>query len=251
MSAAALFLVVISADYEASERCRTELQCFLDAAGDARRIFIAAQSDVPLPMSLMGRLDGPRVVPFWGTDAADNSITIGSAGLGSVHQVAYYQRIMDLARAMAPTLEGLRTGPTDPAQAPAPDLTKPPVRGPEPLRAVYLADAPNDLIEPREDLRRFLEQQGYRILPAQPHYFPGEPRRLHAAIDADFTSCALFVQMLRATVAVRQEGFVTPVIQAQRALALGLPMFQWRSPALDLGQVMDSDRGAPPWPHRR
>ena len=263
LSKTALFLIVLTPGYADSERCLAELQCFLDAGGDARRVFIAAQWDLPPPQPLQGGLAGPRILSFWGSNAAGETIILGTPGLGPKQQFAYLQRVNDLARYMAPVLASLRDGPagaagggratanlpgtlaaTLPAFTPASgiDPTEPPHAGPGDRRGVYLADVPDDLIEPREDLRRFLDQQGYRVLPAQAHYFPGDSEQLHSAIDADLNACVLFLQVLGATVAHRPEGFVTPSIQLRRARAVGLPVLQWRSPDLVLDRVANPEQ---------
>ena len=264
LSKTALFLIVLTPGYADSERCLAELQCFLDAGGDARRVFIAAQWDLPPPQPLQGGLVGPRILPFWGSNAAGETIILGTPGLGPKQQFAYLQRVNDLARSMAPALASLRDWPTGaagrgqatanlpgtlaailPAFTPASgiDPTEPPhAAGPVDSRGVYLADVPDDLIELREDLRRFLDQQGYRVLPAHAHYFPGNAVQLHNAIDADLNACALFLQVLGATVAHRPEGFVTPSIQLQRARTCGLPVLQWRSPDLVLDRVTNPEQ---------
>jgi hypothetical protein len=257
LGAAAAILVVLSPDYTASERCRAELRCFLDSAGDPGRVFVAALADSLPPAPLLGAPDAARMVPFWGAREGGGTAPL-APGLDHNRQVAYYQRVADLARAMAPALVRLRTGPASvasadrsslPATAPGPSpaaasrLAQAQARSPDPgaecASAVYLADAPDDLVEPREDLRRFLEQQGYGVMPTQVHYHPGDPARLAAAVDTDLGACALFVQVLGATVAVRPEGLVTPVIQLERARALGLPLLQWRSPELEPAQVQN------------
>jgi len=205
-AAASLLVAVLSEGYVASARCVRELGEFHSAAGGERpgRTFLVEYAPARRPPALE---------------------TLISYRLRTEERQEYHARLLDLVIALAQAL-----APGQPAGAPPADA------GP----AVLLAEVTDDLEATRLEVRRFLEQAGVRVLPAES--YPSSPERFREALDADLARSALFVQLLSGVPGRRSadlpRGYAG--LQYERASASATPVMQWRGEGVDVEQVADA-----------
>jgi hypothetical protein len=107
--------------------------------------------------------------------------------------------------------------------------------------AILLAEAGRDLAVECDGVRRFLDQAGFRTLPASP--YPADPERFERALERDLATCVLFVQLLGDTADTAAPSLPPRYarLQYERARAAHVPVLQWRSPDLDPATVTARD----------
>lgn len=224
-SESALLLVVVSAGYLESEWCLRERDGFLQSA-KARavsRIFVVEPE--PIDDSIRPQeLRDKRGYRFWEKHENSSVITLGRLGMRQAEQ-EYFQRANDLACQIAEELRKIRTGSSM-----------------MPEETVYLAEVTDDLEPRRAEVRRYLEQAGYRVLPAC--WLPRAPQAFVTAAAQDIAKARLFVQLLSGTVGVHGPDLPRGYSWAQleEAQRLGKPILQWRAPDLDLLTVSDAEQ---------
>lgn len=210
-SGMATFVVVLSPGYPACARCDREREAFFHAHGAGARetrIFLAeyepAESGA-LPETLRG-------LPVHRFSAGEER---------------YFASLEDLRNRLAETLLRLKEGPI-----PTGDRKR-----------VFLAEAPEEeeLELHREEVRRYLEQQGFQVLPEA--YYPRDPAAFQQRLDRDLDQCDAFVQLLGRRPWRRTEdlprGYVG--LQLERAQASRKPILQWRSPGTKPESVPDPE----------
>jgi hypothetical protein len=238
---AAVFLLVLSPAYVASEWCRRELTAFHEERRlrkDTRgRVFIVEFDRVD-PSRKSPELAELRGYRFWAEDPdTRNPETLGYPIVREKDE-EYHKRLNDLCIALVRELEALRQGEqAAPASATAP--------GPDTRAAVYLAEVTEDL-EPRRDaVRRHLDQAGFRVLP-ETELSRNDPDAYRGAVDAELVKSVVFVQLLNETPGRRLKGSDRSYValQHERALAVGRPVLQWRRRELDTasGEIPDDHR---------
>ncbi|MGH8475477.1 MAG: hypothetical protein ACRERS_02655 [Methylococcales bacterium] len=178
--------------------------------------------------------------PFWiqGRDGKSPRI-LGDPVLNPSDRL-YYDKLGDLAYDLADELKRLKSLAEQPiAQKPEPDDARP---------TVYLAEVPDDLETLRDQVRRHLDQEGFRVIPAETsHYFSylGANDRVNEAIAKDLKNCRLFVQILSQLTGKCRSGQPSfPLLQVRAALGLGIPVMQWRDPALKPDAIESEDHRA-------
>jgi hypothetical protein len=233
---AAALLVVLSPAYLASEWCRRELAVF-DEEGPKRnapgdRIFVVELDRVD-PSHRPAELVGLRGYPFWFQDPSTLTIRILGYPIVREKDEEYFKRLNDLCIDLAQDLRASRLvgqAGTSPATAPRPD----------PRPVVYLSEVTDDVDFLRDDVRRYLEQAGLRVLPTKRYSRDIEEYR--KAAEADMRQALLFVQLLSESPGRRfsrsEWTFVT--LQYELARMLELPVLQWRSRDLNTTHVADN-----------
>jgi len=111
-----------------------------------------------------------------------------------------------------------------------------------PRATVFLAEVTDDLQEQRNDVKRYLEQRQFQVLPDSRYFFAraNAAEQLQQAIDVDLHKSTLFLQVLSACVPQRPPGMSTPQLQHGCAqMVKDLPILQWRDPKLDLTTVLN------------
>ncbi|MDM8569403.1 hypothetical protein QUF50_07850 [Thiotrichales bacterium HSG1] len=98
---------------------------------------------------------------------------------------------------------------------------------------VFLAEVSDDLEKQRDEVKRFLEQQGVQILPNQTYSFAN----IQKSIEQDLGECNLFVQLLSDKI---DKYF--PEFQYECANTEKIPILQWHPPTLDLNSISDLKR---------
>ena len=213
------------------------------------------------------------VIPcsFW-VDSPAGSRTLGYPYLDSNRDAEYYARIDDLARSIFNRLDALvQPSPASGVLNTANDSTagtamptdvanvQNPLSGagaessttdsssefaPTEAKAIHFAEVTDDLDPLREDVVRYVHQFEFSSLPAV--WYSRDPAEFEQQLEADLRQSLVFVQLLGAFPGKRPPGMPLSYAQLQYNVAkrIGLPIFQWRSPALDIQSITDLDHRA-------
>jgi hypothetical protein len=268
----ALFIPILSPGYVASQWCQDEAQLFAHRLGGdlGRRVFVIDKTplddDSVPPPALAGR----RAYRFWYRDRAEQPRTF-AVPMPHPDEIEYFRQIEDLARDLRDQCRamrggsqpsGLTQGQTASVQVSMPPMVtpvsdmRPLPQGPVaaapisttatistatlaastalvPGVAVLLAEVTDDLEFKRDEVQRYLEQQGVPVLPELT--FPLGRADFEAALDADLASSRLFVQLLGPIAGKRPRDIPDGYgwLQLEGALRRGVPILQWRSPDID------------------
>lgn len=242
----ALLLPILSPSYLGSDWCKLELATFLDeearrATGSRSRIFAVEYERVEPPAGVKDLLRKR----FWTEDpVSQETRVLGFPELLPADKERYYDILNDLCNDIASELklqkqERGKSTTSVPVSAPAnvgaspPAIKAAPVSGP----TVYLAETTDDLEIPHDEVKRYLVQAGFRILPER--NLPGELASFQEKVRQDLQESILFVQLLSAVLGRKFEGSEQrlPAVQCACAAGLGKPILQWRSPKVDLTAV--------------
>lgn len=230
---AATLLVILSPSYLESEWCRRERELFVDAAKRAgadpkQRIFI-------VDMKCPDRAAWPEVFAdkttfqFWyaaSSQEPPHTLAWPRPDTSAVRDRPYFERLDDLSRSIATRLVAMRE-----AIDKGPHASMFRANGQQ--IGVLLAEVTPDLQYRREQLARSLRQAGFLVLPES--YYPRDPAAFEAKIREDLPSCALMVQLLGRYVTARTENLPGgyELLQRKVAMEAGVPVFNWRDPAID------------------
>lgn len=239
LEGSANLLMILSPGYLSSEWCLREKETFLKRFQGQnqlmRQIFLVERLPVPVeqrPAELQDLL-GYR---FWANDADGRPRTLGVPKPNPHTEQRYFNLLDDLSRDLENELQRNQQARQRTASAIA--ITSNHQELAITTATVYLAEVTDDLDEPYEELKRYLEQAGLKILPNS--YYPRDPDTFQQAVDADLSQCQLFVQLLSPLPGRKPRGFVR--LQYERALALGKTLLQWRDPELFLDLVTDHEQ---------
>jgi hypothetical protein len=96
-----------------------------------------------------------------------------------------------------------------------------------------LAEVTDDLEDQRAEVRVYLEQAGFQVLPKD--LYPRDEAAFRAAAEADLKRSALFVQLLSELPGKKLAGSSKTVVACQHECANGLaiPRIQWRAREID------------------
>jgi serine/threonine protein kinase len=177
-----------------------------------------------------------RSHPFWKLTAGNTPSILGYPRPKPDTDHEYYARLDDLARAVHKRLQE-QSGKAKPATAEATASGKP-------IHAVFLAEVTDDLDLLRDEVERCLNQYGFPVLPAR--WYPREPPEFREAMTSDLNHCVLFVQLVGPFAGKKPPGGPRSYAALQHEIAAqrGLPILQWRDPALDPAQIRDAEHAA-------
>jgi len=231
----AIFVAILSPGYLASRWCRDEARLFTERfAGDlAGRIFVIEKAllgdNVVVPQEFAD-LRGYR---FWYVDQNKQSRTFAMP-MPQQGEIQYFRQVDDLARDIHRKLEVMAGGPLL-HQPPVQPLTGKKTNGGDGTSAaLFLAEVTDDLELRRDEVRRYLEQQGVMVLPKGG--LPLGRAQFEAALDADLPRSRVFAQLLGPMPGKRPSDVPDGYgwLQYECARRRGLHVLQWRSPDLDL-----------------
>ncbi len=236
----AIFLLILSPAYLASEWCLHELKTFLSLVGtDSERVFLIERDEVLRPVELNDLLG----YKFWFTSNKGKPRTLG-VPKPTAEEIEYYQKLNDIAYQLVDKLKFLKTE----IERSQEDLTTceklSTLSGEGDLTTCDLVSSLNSLffavvtadLEPhRNDVKRYFGQQGFRVLPNRRYPFA----QIQQYLEEDLTQSQLFIQLLS-----ENSGNEYPLFQYQRACAAKLPIFQWREPTLNLNLVTETNHRA-------
>jgi hypothetical protein len=240
--ASAILLIVLSPGYLASSWCEREMELFLDEAANwehrtSSRVFVVEIEWVESPEAVRGVLR----LPFWVTnrDKPNETLLLGSPrpNPADPDHKPYYTRLNSLVCDLAAELKRLKAA----VRAALGERTAP-HPAPEPRATVFLARATEDVDDPYLELRGYLTQAGFRVVP-QGDYPRDEPAFRNAAL-ADLKESVLFVQLLGSLPGRRLEKSAQGYVDVQHKCALKESprggLLRWRSPDLKPDQVLDA-----------
>jgi hypothetical protein len=242
----ATLVVVLSPGYLASEWCQRERQFFLKLIekrlGDDARVFLLQRDKVELEErpKEFGDLLGYR---FWVQDRPGKPPRILGMSHAGSDEDAYFDVLNDLSWELSNKLKQLKISSTPQSR---PSGTTPAVIATPQVGAVtesactatvYLAEVTDDLDGLRTKVTRNLQQRNIRVIPDT--WYPREPQGFRAAVDAGLDEADLFVQLLGTLPGRKPAGLNDGYVGFQhvRARERGLPLLQWRNPALDVQTV--------------
>lgn len=218
---ARVFLMVLSTGYLESRWCQEEMSLFLKKLGNQanNQLFI-----LEIDKLEQGRPDeitellGYR---FWYEETDSKRIRTLSIDSESNYRHEYIRMVENLAQDISKLLK------TSSVQT-------------EPKATVFLAEATDDMEFRREDVRRYLEQAGLRILPEK--RLEGEDFK--KTLNKDLADSKLFIQLLGPHPGRKPENIPQGYTRLQLEYAQGkkLPILHWRDPALDLTTVEAADQ---------
>lgn len=237
----AVMVVILSPGYLASEWCGRECDKFFkkmasEGARSGGRVFVVERDRVEQggkPAALRDLL-GYR---FWFQEPEGGRIRI----LGDPEPIPkdpkhqpYYDKLNDLAYDLAQELKRLK------ASAEAPDAPQIDTRP-----AVFLADVTDDLVFQHDEVKRYLDQMGFRVLPEKDlrAYYLSDPDKVSSIMVQDLSSCRVFIQLLSNLPGPRQHGkpgFAR--FQFEAAQLAGTPILQWHAPQLPIKDISDQEQ---------
>ncbi|RKZ41624.1 MAG: hypothetical protein DRQ49_04550 [Gammaproteobacteria bacterium] len=228
LESAATMVLILSPGYIESQLCQLELDTFINKVGiSAGRVFIIEHDEMEIDERPEGLKDllGYK---FWLRDDTGRIHTLATPQ-PHPEEREYYQRLDDLAHQLADKLKALKKE--------AKTIDKPPevLTNSEisPKNTVFIAKVTADLEERRNEVIRYLDQQGMHILPNKEYSLT----TIKQELEEDLAKSCLFVQLLSEKI---DPFFNYPQFQYECAQAAQLPVLQWREPALDLQPIQDS-----------
>ena len=221
----ATLLLILSQGYLNSEWCSRERDAFLKKVKTLRNagtpVFVVEKQRIDRDQ-WPGELQELKGYRFWewnGLPGPETPAYTLAYPVPMPDEHSYYLRLNDLSFDLASVLRQL--------QSPTKDRVR-----------VFLAQVTDDLEEKRDEVKRYLDQHGLKVLPD--NYYPNDPKEFRRAQENDLADCKLFVQLLSSVVGKRPEGAENgfPHLQYQIAKDAELPILQWRSPDIDLDAKM-------------
>ena len=230
---AAVFIPVVSPSYVLSDRCKRELNTFVRSMGGREnahiRVVERLKSDDekrPGPLAnlrascrLWQQAEGQRAPRILGHPVPNPD-----------RDDLYFQRVFDLSVELAEMIQCFEpeTAPIQCAETTTDSL--PPV---------YLADVTEDLLDLRDELERYLDESGFRVLPER-EIPSADLETYQAAVAASLAECRVFVQLLSGQAGktrTLRDGVCR--LQFEAAEKAGKVVLQWRSPDSKLDDVSD------------
>lgn len=112
-------------------------------------------------------------------------------------------------------------------------------------RSVFLGDVTTDLEEERTSVKSYLNQYGIYVLPNASYSLDPDMDACNLTLctEKDLSDCAVFVQLLGGRQGKNIKDARNGYLQLQYDIAInsGKPVFQWRSPYLDVTSIQDQD----------
>jgi hypothetical protein len=233
------FLAILSPGYLASKHCLHELRTFLDNVklGATERLFVVYKE--PIDESSFDKMPEAfrdlRKYQFWIRDRNQATRLLGSPlprDDVAEDRKYYYPMINGLGADIVKKLRELKAISECATPRPLPEI-----RQREFTDRILLAQVTDDLDGRREEVLRYLELVGVRPLPAG--VYRQVRNEFEQALLADLEKCKAFVQLLGPfpgkTPPDVPEGYAR--LQLNLAKSKGVPIFQWRSPDLNVKEV--------------
>ncbi len=230
----AALLIVLSPGYLASEWCLREKNTFLQLTRQrvraGSRFFVVERhrfQPEEKPEELRELLD----YRFWLMEPESNRLRILGEPKPDPTDLRYYDKLNDLASDLAEELKRLQQ--TAEQQKVSPPITE--QLPPDTRPAIFLAEVTDDLLSQRDEVQRYLDQAGFRVLPAMALE---SAAALQQALAQDLPQCKLFVQLLSPLFGKLRY----PRQQYEGARGAKIPILQWCDPTLKLDTVTDPDQ---------
>lgn len=223
---AAMLVVVLSPGYVASAWCRRERDAFLRVVREhgSGRVFVVERDmvdDTDRPAEFKD-LKGFR---FWVRDLAGKARILGTPRPNPDNPTdqEYYNQVDDLSQEITGVLRRLKAKECSRPTV-SPGFADVPAPAPTYQPTVYLAQVTDDLEVERNNIKRYLDQTGARVLPET--WYSQEPSAFRQAAERDLAYSELFVQLLSGTPGKKPvdlpQGY--PKYQLELATAAGKPI---------------------------
>lgn len=236
----ALFLAITSTAYAERDWTKRELDAFLKGAPDSQRLFVAEYLPLDAGEAHPYPLNDRRRLKFWDVDEMSSLAAMPL----TLKDNAFRNRVHDLADQIKRQLvainaaEVVRPAISKAAEVIADDGAR------RSKGIVFLAQTTDDLEEERDQLRRYLEQFGFLVLPAGD--LPGGGEAFRSEAERDIKEADLYVHLLGPRAgrypADLEDGYGATQIKAAREA--GKKLLLWRHPELDLDKVTDARQRA-------
>jgi hypothetical protein len=245
----ATLLVIMSPGYLSSDWCSKERETFRSLVGSrargGSRVFVVHRDRLELTL-LPAEFEGLLGYRFWIEDGPARTPRTLGVPVPTPAELEYYSRVNQLALEVADELRRLVVAdpaPTTAVAASVPASVSSTVAAAGPT--LFLAEVTDDLEPKREEVRRYLVQLGFDVLPAR-EYPRTDAQAFEQAVSADLERSRVFVQLLSDVVgrkpALAPKGF--PARQHELARAAKIPLLQWRARELAVDAVADADQRA-------
>lgn len=232
----ATYLIIMSPAYLESEWCKKEREQFFDILrrkGTNTRVFIIEIDEIdrsryPIEIS-------EHVIPykFWKKENESKANTLGFPSRSNDPE--YSKRLVDISFDLAKELASIKDV----------GLGAPPInqlmQGSAYKGSVFLAQVTDDLEEKREEIKRYLKDEGYRILPEDNWYPSYDVNKLQQYIEQSLKKCQLYVQLISNLPGKKLAGGTDSVIRVQfeTAKKLDTKMIVWRPFGINVNEVSD------------
>lgn len=231
-----VFVAITSPAYHARSWPRQEVEAFVAQQPDPRRLFIAELQPSPVHLHIEA-LRNRRMTLFHRQPSGPDSRELIPLAPASE---LFYERVMDLSASICAQLaqqdEAIDRSPVLAAATP---LAQRLAAADETGTPVLLAQVTEDLDAERDSVRRYLEQFGYLVLPAEE--YPQGGADFIEAFAQDLPRCKLVVQLLGPrpgrTPRDLPGGYTRH--QAVAAASAGIALVQWRRMDMALDSVTD------------
>jgi hypothetical protein len=242
-ASSAIFVAVTSPAYVVDDSwTMRELATFQKATEGIGRVFAIEHSPLDSNDEYPPTLRDLKRMAFW-QKHPEREIPVTMAS-GSD---AYLQTLLDLAEQIRKAMKKMREAQKS-ASVGLLELTKtvlseapPVVRQQGEGKTILLAQVTDDLDEEREQVRRYVEQYGVKVLPEGTYPQGGDA--FTTALDADLARADAYVQLLGRTHAKRPPDMPLGYDRQQfeRAIARGIPILQWLRPDADPATITDRE----------
>ena len=236
----ALFLAVCSRAYAERNWTRDELSAFASQADSTKRIFAIEIMPLDADQRYPDLLENRHREPFFSQTDPLKGTTIPV----SQSDLRFGHLVHDLAEQIRSQLYAMRAVGDVQALAEKMDLqpgkAKASAASPD-QRVVFVGQATDDLAFQTDQLRRYLEQFGHKVVPER------DIRQDKEGFEEDtrenLKGAGLFVQLLGPFAGRTPVGMVGSYAktQADLAAAEGISAMRWRSMDLDLASIPDPD----------
>jgi TIR domain len=236
----ATVMVILSPGYLASEWCQREKNKFLSLIQDrirsGSRVFVVERDKVEPRPPEFEDLKGYR---FWVEDREGRPPRILGTPKPDPNDKNYYDLLTDLSSDLVSELVRLKQ-----LGQPAKQTPKQ-VMEPNANTGIFLAQVTEDIDLQRNEVKRYLEQVNFRVLPDTSLYSL-ELDIFQKAVDRDLINCKYYVQLLSEHPGrkLNNSSETYPRLQYARAKLAGKPILQWRNPGLDVEAVADPEHRA-------
>jgi hypothetical protein len=229
----ATYIIIMSPAYLVSDWCRKERQQFfeiLKQKGAKTRVFLIEIDEVErnkYPIDIDSNLVS---YVFWNRLESNSTITLG---IPDRNNEKYFERLVSVVKDLAEELKKIKN--TAPQQLTS---TNQQSKG-----TVFLAQVTDDLDDKREEIKGYLKDEGYEILPEENWYQSYEPGKLRENIEQNLTNCTLYMQLLSNLPGKKLPGNTDSISKFQFDIAKtsGKKMMIWRPPDLKTDEVKDAN----------
>lgn len=241
----ATLLVIVSPAYLRSEWCGKERENFVriirERTNSGSRIFLVEIDEV-------NRTEFPKAFSdlisyrLWVEDNETKKPILLGSPVPTEDDREYFQRIEEICIDLAKELERQAVVAKSVAPSPLHSSSTLPAASDD---CIYLAEVTDDLDSVREEVKGYLKQAGFRVIPETWQTF-SDQESFNQTIDGELADCAVFVQLLSGVVGRRpfNQSFGLPRLRYERAVRMKKPILQWRDPRLFIDDDARDDHHA-------